>query len=209
MNENLLIDCLDKLEITYSGKQANLLILYINQILKWNKRTNLVKADKRELIIDHIVDSLAGLKTIKKCMTNFNKPVLIADIGSGAGLPGIPVSIFLPEAEVSLIERSAKKIIFLNNINILINTGNLKIIESDIKNVKKSFHIILFRAFTPLGRYNFSNILEDNGYIIAYKGQKNKIINELNNVDKSYKSKIVPLKIPHSNKTRHLVILNK
>ncbi len=209
MKENLLIDCLDKLDITYSEKQVNLLILYINEILKWNKRTNLVKADKKELIIDHIVDSLAGLKTIKKCITNFNKPVLIADIGSGAGLPGIPVSIFLPEAEFSLIERSAKKVIFLNNINILINTGNLKIIESDIKNLKKSFHIILFRAFTPLDRYNFSNILEHNGYIIAYKGQKNKIINELNNVDKLYKSKMVSLKIPHSNKTRHLVILNR
>jgi 16S rRNA (guanine527-N7)-methyltransferase len=211
MENQLLRECLDRLNIIYTEKQIDLLLLYITEILKWNKRTNLVKANKRELIINHIADSLSGLKLILKYTKNFTQPVQIADAGSGAGLPGIPISIFLNNAEISLIERSAKRAVFLRNINILLNTKNLKIIESDIKDVDKSFDVILFRAFTKLERYlsSFTKILNDNGYIIAYKGRKEKIIDELDIIGKSFKQEIICVNVPFSDRTRHIVILNR
>jgi 16S rRNA (guanine527-N7)-methyltransferase len=203
----LLTNCLKELDICPSKEQTDLLNLYINEILKWNKRINLVKADKNELIKYHIADSLAGLKYIKVYASGFKKsPVSIADAGSGAGLPGIPLSIFMPDIKFHLIERSAKRASFLRNMSILMNTCNLEIICKDIKNIKQTFDIILFRAFTPIQKHieNFKRILNKGGLIIAYKGVKERIVDELENI--KYKNSIIQLSVP--DKSRHLVVLS-
>jgi 16S rRNA (guanine527-N7)-methyltransferase len=206
MENKLLFNCLEKLNIDTSEKQVNLLNLYINEIIKWNRRTNLVKADRNELIKYHISDSIAGLKYIREYAGSDS--ALIADLGSGAGLPGIPLSIFMPSCKFYLIERSSKRAAFLRNVSILLKAENIEVIEEDIKNIDMSFDIVLFRAFTPLEKHmnNFKRILRNGGHIIAYKAVMEKIVTELKKVKCRYS--IIPLSLPFSDRKRHLVILS-
>ncbi|MDR1058118.1 MAG: class I SAM-dependent methyltransferase, partial [Treponema sp.] len=89
---------------------------YIAEIELFNPAYGLVGAgDRRELVIKHILDSLAPLGIIHRLLSAFPSPYNIADAGSGAGLPGIPLAICLPDVSFTLIERMGRRAGFLRN----------------------------------------------------------------------------------------------
>ena len=201
----ILEEGLNELSLEYTNRQKKLLNKYISEIEMWNKKYGLVNAKGETLVIKHILDSLTGVEHIKAMNAK-----TLADVGSGAGLPGIPLSIFLPEMEITLIERSAKRVKFLRNIQAFLGLENLKIIEDDLKNVVEKFDLVTFRAFKPIepGIVKLLlRILDEKGRLVAYKAKMENINQEIDMVkDLAEAEKIIPVTVPRLCDERNLVI---
>jgi 16S rRNA (guanine527-N7)-methyltransferase len=201
----LLDDGLKELGIEYTNRQLKHLNQYINEIELWNKRYGLVNAIGETLVTKHILDSLTGVTHIKNLGAD-----TLADVGSGAGLPGIPLSIMLPHMNFTLIERSGKRVRFLRNIQALLGLKNVTIIEDDLKNVTEKYDLVTFRAFKPVEPVIIRllmNILEKGGRLVAYKGRMENINAEIEMVKGLAEvQQIIPVSVPGLDDERNLVI---
>src|SRR5512146_2439721 len=108
---DLLRKGLQQLEIPFSEEQVGRFLTYLTELKKWNRAYNLtgLKTD-RDIIIKHFLDSLLFLKALPP------HAVSSADIGSGAGFPGVPVKIMCPKLKIFLVEPMGKKTIFLRHM---------------------------------------------------------------------------------------------
>ncbi|MBB6482622.1 16S rRNA (guanine(527)-N(7))-methyltransferase RsmG [Spirochaeta isovalerica] len=205
---SLLTDGLKKLHLEYTEEQLALLERYIGEIELWNPRYGLVNAKGDDLITRHILDSLSGASAVLS-----RSPETLADVGSGAGLPGIPLAIMLPGVKVTLIERSGKRVRFLRNAAAVLNLKNLNIMEMDLKNVKDRYDLVTFRAFKPVEPGIMTllmNILTPDGQLAAYKGRMENINDEIRQVGSIAEAKeILPLSVPGLREERHLVFYCK
>ena len=201
----ILNEGLKELQIEYTNAQVKILNKYISEIELWNKRYGLVNASGETLVTKHILDSLTGVNHI----AGFNAASL-ADVGSGAGLPGIPLAIMLPQLQVTLIERSGKRVRFLQNVKALLGLKNVTIIEDDLKNVSNKFDLVTFRAFKPVEPVIITllmNILKEKGRLVAYKGRMENINAEIETIKGiAQVQQIIPLTVPGLNDERNLVI---
>jgi 16S rRNA (guanine527-N7)-methyltransferase len=228
----LLVKGLKELGIDYHTRQLDLLLLYIKEIEQGNALVNLVRATGEEMITNHLLDSLAGLKLLDRLWAeycqkytqkeadssgspsspDFPEPV-IADIGSGAGLPAIPLALFMPHARFILIENSPRKAGFLKSMSRRLNLPHLQVIEKDIRAVTRSFPLITFRAFTPLHKEIFRavwNRLAPGGTLVAYKGKYDTLKEELKNFpEKNIRVDILPIRVPFLDKERHLLVMRR
>ena len=107
-----------------SGRAVDRLEAYERLVRRWNPRGNLVsRRDLERLRQRHVLDSLSLLPWWRGSL---------ADVGSGAGFPGVPLAIARPEASVTLIERSERKVRFLNQVVIELGLPNVDVIETDL-----------------------------------------------------------------------------
>jgi 16S rRNA (guanine527-N7)-methyltransferase len=215
MYDKLLHDSVDQLGLEFSEKQYSQLSSYIKEIELWNPVYKLVGASGEELITKHIVDSLSAVPTILGLLSGKSDPT-IADLGSGAGLPGIPLAIALKDFRFTLVERMGRRVGFLNNALALCHLADrVTVYDRDLSEVKGSFDLITFRAFHPL--YDILDAVEpllaDDGVVCAYKGQDDQLRLELEQVETQCKStwKVsqVPLSVPYLDAQRKLCILHK
>lgn len=199
---------LEELGLEYTNKQRKLLNRYISEIEMWNKRYGLVNAQGDTLITKHILDSLTGVRAIDEM-----KKDSLADVGSGAGLPGIPLAIMLPHLKITLIERSGKRVKFLRNVQALLGLSNVTVLEADLKNVSEKFDLVTFRAFKPVEPEIMTllmNILSADGRLVAYKGKMENINQEIELVkEMAFVDKILPIKVPGLDDERNLVIYSQ
>lgn len=139
-----------KNHIEYDEEKAEKLYQYMNLILEWNEKINVTAIkDEKEFIVKHFIDSL----TIS-ALVNGSKRLL--DIGTGGGFPGIPLKIYHPDMEVSLVDSVNKKVIVLEDV---IEKLNLEKIEAlhiraeelakDLK-YRESFDVVTTRAVSGL-----------------------------------------------------------
>ncbi|MDC7221070.1 MAG: 16S rRNA (guanine(527)-N(7))-methyltransferase RsmG [Spirochaetales bacterium] len=205
-----LITGLDKLGLKPTEKQQNKLISYIDELEKWNPLYSLVNASGDDLIVRHILDSLSGLGLIRELGKNQFKPRL-ADMGTGGGLPGIPLSLFLEGWEVDLVERSGKRFNFLNNMIITLGLDHVTAHQKDLKNVKEHYDVITFRAFRPFLPEIIKGLkkcLAPEGVIAAYKGKMSSLEEEKALLKDHFgRIEIHPLKVPYLEEERHLLVL--
>ena len=202
---SILEEGLSCLNLAYTQKQLQLLQAYISEIEMWNSRYGLVNATGDNLTRKHIHDSLTGVEHIIAMGS-----LSLADVGSGGGLPGIPLAILLPKCKITLIERSGKKARFLRNVQPLLGLDNLILKEADLKDVNETFDLVTWRAFKPLEpeiiRHLFG-ILKDSGKFLAYKGRMSEINLEIERVKEWVKvEKIISVKIPELSDERNLVL---
>ena len=183
--------------------------IYLKELNKWNKVINLTSVSSlNNGVIRHIFDSLAALDIIRslphKCL---------ADAGSGAGLPGLPLALFLRESEIVLIERSSKRAAFLRNMVILLDLEHrVKVAEKNLKDIINQYDIVVFRAFGKLEKviYPLFKILKPEGTLVAYKGKKIKIREELKIISETAgETNIIPVKVPFLDEERHIVLIRK
>ena len=157
-----------------SDSQIMKLSTFEKLIREWNKKINLVsRKDVENFQINHVIHSLSISKLI------FFKPkTKILDIGTGGGLPGIPLAIIFPEAEFHLVDRKKKKMDVLVDIIKKLDLNNVKIEACDAKDILDKYDFILNRAVSStenilsicknkLSIENFNKI--ENG-IICLKG---------------------------------------
>jgi len=161
------------------GEIITLLTAYINEIMTHNPVLSLVGTnDPKELVVRHILDSLSPLGIIsRKCILD-----RIADVGSGAGLPGIPLAIVLPDSEFTLIERKGRRSGFLRNtltaLSAINRSGLSKVTveEQEMEKVPaRRFTLVTFRAFKPLEPKILKKLFRlcaEGGMLAAYKGRE-------------------------------------
>jgi 16S rRNA (guanine527-N7)-methyltransferase len=199
-----------ELGIVPSEEQLDKLNSYIGELEKWNPLYSLVHATGDDLIVRHILDSLSGLDVLRKLGQDNPSPRL-ADMGTGGGLPGIPLALFLEGWTVDLVERSGKRINFLNDMVITLGLSGVETFQKDLKSVKKEYDFITFRAFRPFLPEiikGLKNCLAPGGLIGAYKGKMSSIEEE-KELLKAHFNRIetIPLSVPFLKEERHLLIL--
>ena len=181
-----------------------MLELYISEIELWNKKFKLVGVGGEGLIVTHVLDSLSAVPELKKLKFN-----TAADVGSGAGLPGIPLSLFFPDVHFTLIERSGRRSGFLRNILSLLNiTDSVSILESDLDEVKAKYDLVLFRAFRNLIDFYKSllKIKSVGGCLFAYKGKIEIIESEISKLGNNINVDVVKAFVPFLEAERNFCI---
>ncbi len=174
---------------------------YIKTLLEFNAKFDLINSDSYdETAVKHILDSLSAYPELKKLAAKYEKPEF-ADIGSGAGLPGIPLAIVFPEIHFTLVERMEKRCGFLNEVKARLNLANVTIEENQAERLEqKRFDICVFRAFRPLEKkmtHVLRRILKDGGILAAYKAKKDKIEEEMQALGKNMPEyEVLPLTVP-------------
>ncbi len=131
--ERLLRPYLEMIHITLDAAQISALTIHLNLLLRWNQKLNLTAVrTPPEMIKRHFAESLflANLLELRAGTT-------IADIGSGAGFPGFPISVLRPSAQVSLIESVAKKVAFLKEL--CRGRPNVSVIHARFEQLAASF----------------------------------------------------------------------
>jgi len=215
---------------------VDLLTRYINEIELFNPAYGLVGTnDTEELIIKHILDSLSPLgiishllsslrdlrpsASLRESLTESSEPPreplyhpLIADAGSGAGLPGIPLAIAMPRCDFSLIERMGRRAGFLLNTKAVLSLTNITVEESEIeKAAGGQFDLVTFRAFKPLEPKLLKTLFglcKPDGIIAAYKGRQEKIEAETAALT-DIQWEAIPYKVPFLEEERHILVIRR
>ncbi len=242
LSDGLLLKGLEELGITEKthNKLSKLLNIYMRELKMFNASFNLVKVkDDEELIVAHILDSLsawrffynetkntesrtalnnAEIKNTNEALLT-SEPFYIADAGTGAGFPGIPLAaLFISlgnlDVKLSLIERMQKRCTFLENIKAVLQLNNTEIIESEAEKAPQNkFDIVTCRAFRTLDKHILNtllNLAKPKGKLFLYKAAKEKINEETELIKKeglNYKTE--KLDVPFLKKERHLLIIEK
>ncbi|WP_455156990.1 16S rRNA (guanine(527)-N(7))-methyltransferase RsmG [Treponema socranskii] len=160
---------------------------YIKELQLFNSAYNLVNTSGfEELAIRHIFDSLAAHDIINSLAADIRSEdgICVGDIGSGGGLPGIPLAVVFPQFRFTLVERMDRRCAFLENCAAMLGLQNLTVQKSEAEKIpRESFDIAVFRALKPLdARFakTLLSLIKKGGYLAAYKAKKTNIENEMN-----------------------------
>ena len=181
------------------------LLAYLMLMQKWNKVHNLTAVrDADEMVVLHLLDSLVVLPFID------GKALL--DVGSGAGLPGIPLAICLPELKVTVIDSNNKKVSFMRQAKAELGIDNLEVLGGRAEEIapNRKFDMVISRAFSDLDLFISltHQLCEAQGKWLAMKGVYPEA--ELAELEKNTgitASKTEALKVPGLAAQRHLVFL--
>lgn len=185
----------------------NKLIQYLDLIKKWNRVHNLTAIHKPEdMLTHHMMDSLAVLPLIGGKR--------LADVGSGAGLPGVPIAVARPSWHVVLIESSQKKAVFLQQATIELELNNVTVFPGRAEDFlpAKKFNTVISRAVCSLHEFvRLAGHLRDeskkDSRLVVMKGAKPE--GELKYLPANYLiEKIFPITVPGLDAKRHLVVIS-
>ena len=193
---------------------------YINELELFNSAYDLVGADThQDIVVRHILDSLAPYSHLKNLISqakeNSQEQIEIADVGTGGGLPGIPLAIVFDDIHFTLVERMTKRCSFLENCRAVLQLENVTVKTLEAERVpQNSFDIVVFRAFRPLEKKMIRvvlRILKPNGKLAAYKAKMEKIQAEMEGIAQwAPKWDVLPLKVPFlTENERNLVVIPK
>ncbi len=188
-----------------SAEQQAQLVGYVEMLNKWNKAYNLTSIrDPQEMLVKHIMDSLA--------VSEYLKGDRFIDVGTGPGLPGIPLAIINPEKSFTLLDSLGKRIRFIRQVIHELKIPNVTPILSRVEDFKPDlqFDAVLSRAFASMSDMVkwCKHLPSEQGVFLALKGQVDqREIDELP-ID-CFVSSIKPLIVPGLEGQRHLVILGK
>ncbi len=194
---NLLTDGCEQLKLNLSSDTVQRLIDYAELLIKWNKVYNLTSiTEPREIIIKHILDSLAVIPALDDFLSSrssaqraeprshqedpgssagMTEKFKIIDIGTGAGLPGIVLAIVKPELSVTLLDSNNKKTTFLQQVKIQFKLNNVAVINQRVENYipERLFDAIISRAFASLVDYInvVKHLIKPDGIVYAMKSK--------------------------------------
>ncbi|CAG4884474.1 methyltransferase, SAM-dependent methyltransferase, glucose-inhibited cell-division protein [Georgfuchsia toluolica] len=169
MNRNEILRAgLNALGLDLPETATQRLLAYVDLLVKWNRTYNLTAIrDGDEMVTQHLLDSLSILPFLQDVQS-------LADIGSGAGLPGIPLAIAQPQLAVTLIDSVQKKSAFQQQAKIDLALTNVSIYSGRIEDYRKydEFDAVTARAFSdlPLLAKAAGPLLRPGGRIYAMKG---------------------------------------
>lgn len=190
------------LSLSVADPQIDTLLQFIRLITKWNKAYNLTAVrDPLDMVSLHLLDSLAILPHVK--------PDRIADIGTGAGLPGIPLAICMPDCHFTLVDSNSKKTRFVQQAVMELKLKNVEVLHSRVELLKPEilFSTVMSRAFASLNDILqlTEHLLADDGLLLAMKGQVPE--QELAQLNPNYN--VISLKVPGVAAERCLICMEK
>lgn len=205
----------EKIDIKFTEEQLNQFYKYMNLLLEWNKKINLTAiTDPNEVILKHFIDSLTINKYIKENST-------LADVGTGAGFPGIPLKILRPDLKITLVDSLNKRINFLNEVINKLNLVNIETVHSRIedfgkdKKYREIFDFVTARAVANLAVLSeyLLPIAKVGGQCVCMKGSS--VEEELSNGKNAIKvlggniKNIDEFVLPDSDMSRNVIIIDK
>jgi 16S rRNA (guanine527-N7)-methyltransferase len=196
----------EDLGIALPGEVRERLMAYIALLVKWNASYNLTAVrEPMAMVSHHLLDSLALLPHLP---AGSEGDARLADVGSGAGLPGIPLALARPSWRVALIEASQKKAAFLRQAKIELGLANVEVHDGRVEELRSAqgFSIVVSRAFAELGDFIAAcrHLLDRRGVLAAMKGKYP--AQELAQVPAGLTAKVIALRVPFLEAERHLVL---
>lgn len=201
MSLNALASGLTALDITLPAEAQQKLLAFRDLLLKWNKTYNLTALrDPAQAISHHLLDSLAILPHVGAGN--------LLDVGSGGGLPGIPLAIARPELSVSMVDTVQKKTTFLQQAVIELALRNVTVHHARVEEMQGQYAQISSRAFAEIGLFISltRHLLAPNGRWLAMKGVRPDDELKALPADITVEA-IIPLSVPGLDAERHLIIL--
>lgn len=202
---------LQEMGLNLTQDQQKKLLDYVALIYKWNQVHNLTAVrEPMDMITLHILDSLSVSAYIE-CKH-------LLDVGAGAGLPSIPLAIFLPELQVTAIDAVQKKVSFMRQVQAQLGLANFTVIHGRIEDqevaeskasgadIKEKFDVIISRAFSEIGLFVklTRHLLADDGKWLAMKGAIPQHEFEKSGITPA---EIKVLKVAGLDAERHLIVL--
>lgn len=197
--ENLLAQA----EIQLTDLQKDQLIQLVQLLNKWNKAYNLTSVrDPQEMLVKHILDSII--------VSSYLQGDRFIDVGTGPGLPGLPLAIINPTKQFVLLDSLGKRISFIRNAIRELGLTNVEPVLSRVEEYQpeQKFDGVLSRAFASLKDMTdwCHHLPKENGYFYALKGIYHE--DEVQELDKKFEVKdVITLNVPELVGERHLIVL--
>jgi 16S rRNA (guanine527-N7)-methyltransferase len=177
---------------------------HLQLIAKWNRVHNLTAVRETEqMVVLHLLDSLSVLPHLEGAKS-------VLDVGTGPGLPGIPIAIARPDARVSLLDSSHKKCAFLQQAKTELALGNVEVVCDRVENWRPAgqFDAVVSRAFSDLADFvaQAQHLVRPGGQLIAMKGVYP--FDEIARVPATHRvARVLELHVPTLDAKRHLVFV--
>jgi len=201
---------LEALGLSLGEDQQAALLRYLGLLEKWNQVYNLTAVREPERMLTlHLLDSLAVLAALPELPAGLS----LLDVGSGGGLPGIPLSIAQPGWEVTLLEVSQKKASFLRQACAELGLANARVAQQRLEDFGQNatFDLVISRAFSDLKDFlqGAARLVKPGGLILAMKGVHPD--EEIAQIDPQWVSclKTVRMRVPGLDAERHLLTFQK
>jgi len=192
-----------ELELAAQPGSLESLLDYLELLTRWNGAYNLTSVRVPEqMVTHHLLDSLA--------VAPFVRGERVADVGTGAGLPGIPLAVLAPERNVTLIDSNGKKTRFLREAVRTLGLTNVRIEAARVEDVRGEFDTVTARAFASLGDMLAAagHLLARDGILLALKGQLQR--DEILAVPTGFVvTDVHALRVPGLAAARHAVIIKR
>ena len=192
-----------QLELTLPAQAERRLLDYLALLGKWNKVYNLTAVrETPRMVSHHLLDCLAVARHVPAAT--------ILDVGSGAGLPGIPLALAAPRAQVTLLDSSHKKTAFLRQAAIELKLDNVEVVCERVEAWQpvRPYELVISRAFSDLSEFTAlsGHLVASGGLLAAMKGVYPH--EELEQLPAGYRLKrVVSLDVPGVRGARHLVLI--
>ncbi len=200
---SLLIAGLTSLQLALNAQTVDKLLNYIELLAKRTAEVNLTAVrDPLQMVTRHLLDSLSIAKYVEGHS--------LIDIGSGAGLPGIPLALIAPQRQVLLVDSNGKKVRFLNEAVQTLELRNTRVVQQRIEQIKERFDCVTARAFATLPEMLKlgGHLLAPNGAWLAQKGRYPEA--EIAAVPREFKVMAThKLQVPGLDAQRHLVVIRR
>jgi 16S rRNA (guanine527-N7)-methyltransferase len=192
---------LAKTELTISEDQQAKLIQLVELLAKWNKAYNLTSVrDPQQMLIKHIMDSIV--------VSPYLQGKRLIDVGTGPGLPGLPLAILNPDKHFVLLDSLGKRLRFIRQAVLELGLKNVEFVQSRVEDYQpeEKFDVVLSRAFASLEDMLFwcKHLPNEKGHFLALKGQFPE--QEISTLDKQFKFiESIALTVPNLEGDRCLV----
>lgn len=202
-----------ELGVSLTAQQAERLTRFASLLVRWNAVHNLTTiAEPGQVLTHHLLDSLAILPSIDRIFGE--KQISVLDVGSGGGLPGVPLAIARPEWRVTLLDKVEKKVAFLTQARLELGLSNVECRHARAEDLREcSFDLVVSRAFASLRDFVgvTRHLLARGGWWAAMKGQVP--TGELADLRQAFPqvqvADIVTLDVPRLGAERHLILLQQ
>jgi len=209
--EQLLSEGIEQQSLVISEVQQEKLIRFVHLLEKWNKVYNLTSIrEKKEMVTLHLLDSLVVLPFFMTKVSNKEGSAInqVLDVGTGGGIPGIPLAICLPDINFVLLDARGKKIRFIQTVIAQLGLKNVIAVQSRVEDYisEYKFGRIISRAFASIDdMLNYcQHLCHQDGRFLAMKGQISE--EEIAQLPEGFRiDAIIELNVPQLNAQRHLI----
>jgi 16S rRNA (guanine527-N7)-methyltransferase len=157
MTENEIQDAARAIGVDLNVQQAKAFITFRDLLIEWNRRFNLTAlTDDASILALHFLDSLTPIHLIQSIQQRHPTPPTLIDVGAGGGFPGIPLKIALPNLNVTLMDSTAKKVQFCNEVIRTLNVHDIRAIQGRAEEVahqpmhRERYDVVVARAVAPM-----------------------------------------------------------